>query len=181
MRLIGSTTEWASTWTTYDGAGRKKTVSVPTQTTGTSSDQPANIPVTAWTHDVLGRPLSETRPDATTSTWTHRRQPRDRPVYRRRETIDRDLQWLRQLTEVRQKRSPARRHHHGLLLRRGGRLTSVGMKAPDGVLQSRKFDHDGRGFLRWESQPESEWRPTHTIHGDTFWRRTRAPQTRNSI
>jgi hypothetical protein len=35
------------------------------------------------------------------------------------------------------------------------RLTSVTMRAPNGVIQNRLFDYDGRGFLRWESHPES--------------------------
>lgn len=37
----------------------------------------------------------------------------------------------------------------------GGHLRSVKMKSVGGVLQERTFDYDGRGFLRWESQPES--------------------------
>jgi len=37
----------------------------------------------------------------------------------------------------------------------GGRLRTVQMKAPAGAIQDRIFDYDGRGFLRWESQPES--------------------------
>lgn len=35
------------------------------------------------------------------------------------------------------------------------RLRSVRMAGPSGELQTRIFDYDGRGFLRWESQPES--------------------------
>jgi len=37
----------------------------------------------------------------------------------------------------------------------GGRLVSVKMTGATGVVQQRVFDYDGRGFLRWESQPES--------------------------
>jgi len=35
------------------------------------------------------------------------------------------------------------------------RMISVRMVAADGTTQFRRFDHDGRGFLRWESHPES--------------------------
>jgi hypothetical protein len=37
----------------------------------------------------------------------------------------------------------------------GNRLTSVKMGAGTGPVQNRLFDYDGRGLLRWESQPES--------------------------
>jgi hypothetical protein len=156
MNLFGATTEWASTWTTYDGAGRKKTISVPVQTTGTASAQPVNTPVTTWTYDVLGRPLSETRPDSNTSTWTYRgSRETDRYVGGEKRSTE-TSNGFGQLTEVKQKADPAQgdivtSYSYDI----GGRLTSVSMKAPDGVLQSRKFDYDGRAFLRWESQPES--------------------------
>lgn len=37
----------------------------------------------------------------------------------------------------------------------GSRLIAVRMTEPGGAVQNRIFDYDGRGFLRWESQPES--------------------------
>ena len=37
----------------------------------------------------------------------------------------------------------------------GGQLLTVQMTGSGGVAQSRSFDYDGRGFLRWESHPES--------------------------
>ncbi|HEX2121773.1 MAG TPA: hypothetical protein VHL59_09035, partial [Thermoanaerobaculia bacterium] len=36
-----------------------------------------------------------------------------------------------------------------------GQLKSVKMTGAEGVVQSRVFDRDGRGFLRWETQPEA--------------------------
>jgi YD repeat-containing protein len=35
------------------------------------------------------------------------------------------------------------------------RLVAVAMRGAEGPVQQRLFDYDGRGFLRWESQPES--------------------------
>jgi YD repeat-containing protein len=37
----------------------------------------------------------------------------------------------------------------------GDRLTAVKMAGSEGTIQNRFFDYDGRGFLRWESHPES--------------------------
>jgi hypothetical protein len=159
-----TTTDWAATWITYDAVGRKKTVSVPVQSNASPSAQPANTPVTTWTYDVLGRPTRETRPDLTYSKWTYagKREtsryaggPPGSDRLRSKEIAN----GLGQLVEVHQRTASAASAASDVVTSYqydvGGRLSSVRMVAPGGATQTRLFDYDGRGFLRWQSQPES--------------------------
>src|SRR5205085_1207556 len=60
----------------------------------------------------------------------------------------------------------------------GGRLSSVKMRGAEGIVQSRAFDYDGRGFLIWESQPESGMRSyTYDALGNVLTRSQSAAHT----
>lgn len=148
---------WASTWMTYDGAGRKKTVSVPTQVASASATpRPSAIDATTWDYDVLGRPVLVKQPDQSTTKYTYvgsRETTRfTGNAFRSKEISN----GFGQLVEVRQRTAPSAsdvvtRYQYDA----GGRLSLVRMIAPDQKAQTRVFDYDGRGFLRWENQPEA--------------------------
>lgn len=151
------TSEWASVWSAYDSLGRKKTVSVPFGVaSGDSGAKPTGIPVTSWKYDVLGRPILETRPDGGITEWIYQgSRETERRVAGEHRSTER-YNGMGQLVSVRQRADAT----SGDIITSyaydvGGRLSSVRMIAPDGVLQQRVFDYDGRGFLRWETQPES--------------------------
>ena len=147
---------WSSTWTTYDGMGRKKTVSMPTETSGAAQAQPSNTPLTTWTYDVLGRPLAETRPDQGTTTWIYSGSRKTERYVAGEKRSTEIYNGRGELIEVKQRADAALSDiatTYGYDF--GGRLASVLMAAPGGAAQGRTFDYDGRGFLRWESQPES--------------------------
>jgi len=166
------TPQWSALWTTYGPLGRTmtKTVAV-TATSGDSGSNPA-APATSWDYDFLGRVFKETRPDdsetgieyagvrrktRTSRIWTgvdgdaQTSGIQDTPV-----SVIEEYDGHGRLLTVTENSGPTggvvtTSHRYDV----GDRLTSVKMTGTEGAVQNRFFDYDGRGFLRWESHPES--------------------------
>jgi YD repeat-containing protein len=146
--------EWSNRQTQYDGLGRKTAVSEEEIT-------PAH-----WTtfsnYDAFGRVGRIITPDNSTTNFVYtgaRETTRQTqgggtvPInISSTETYDR----FGRLKEVKENSGT-----HGELVTTsywydaGDRLTAVKMADSSGLVQNRTFDYDGRGLLRWESQPES--------------------------
>jgi len=174
-RLIRSATlgpsGWNATQTTYDCEGRVATTSEP-ESTGQGPPPGALVAAnkTEYKYDALGRTKSATAPDNSTTTFTYvgdRQRTRtagiftggslDTPV-----TVTEDYDGFGRLVSVTEKSGPTTATSvigadvvTTYAYDAANRLTSVKMRASTGSVQNRIFDYDGRGFLRWESQPES--------------------------
>ena len=163
-----STARWITTETKYDGLGRKRSVSVPTATTGTSppsSGFSSSVKVTTSEYDASGRPARIVGPDGSVvrTSWTGNR------VARRSSTIagaggESNVEVIEEydaegrLVSVEEgSGAPTAEFPHGSLVETsyaydaGGRLKSVDAGEP----QERLFTYDSRGFLTTEDHPES--------------------------
>lgn len=148
---------------TYDQLGRRKTVSEAGALSG--------LPVTTFDYDSLGRVQSITGPDGAVTSFAYTgiaKKDREAGIWMGG-TSDTRVKTTEQydgygrLVAVVEKSGPTSatvttgaavttEYGYGP----DDRLFSVTMKAPDGgPVQRRIFDYDGRGFLRWESQPEA--------------------------
>jgi len=162
---------WATVNTTYDVMGRNFTSSLP-EFRSTGSHEfftPAALATTLY--DLYGRMTSVTNPDTSKVEYAYQGL--------RTKTV---TQWM--ATALGQADTPLTKteeyDHRGRLLKiveksgptsstapigadvstlygydPDGRLLSAKMNASGGVVQHRIFDYDGRGFLKWESHPES--------------------------
>lgn len=162
---------WATFNVTYDNMGRKATVSSPEYRTTGSYEFFSPAALTTTLYDLYGRQLSVTSPDTSKIEFAYQ-------GVRTKTTT----QWL--ATALGQADTPVNKvekydHRSRLLevVEKSGptsaadttgddvstvydydpddRLLSVKMTASGGVVQHRTFDFDGRGFLTWESHPES--------------------------
>ena len=148
--------------TIYNALGWPMSVSEPGQPTA----------LTQFTYDPFGRVLSTTLPDgsiATTSYVGNREKTKTTKIRTSTSSTDvpvpvvEQYDGLGRLVSVTEKSGPTSAASPiGALVTTGyeydlaDRLTSVTMnRASTGAVQHRFFDYDGRGFLRWESQPES--------------------------
>ncbi len=149
--------------TYYDALGRKEAVSEPGQTTA----------LTFFTYDALGRVLSVTSPDNSVMTTAYtggRLKTRTSKIRTSTSSTDvavpvvEQYDGLGRLVSVTEKSGPTTaaapigalvKTEYGYDL--ADRLVSVTMNKSvgSGPVQHRFFDYDGRGFLRWESQPEA--------------------------
>lgn len=126
------------------------------------------LPTTTFTYDVFGRVLTATAPDASVVTYDYtgiRQKIRSSKIATPLdpETVVSTAEVydiLGRLTRVSERSGPTTAAAPiGVSVPTdytydvAGRLVSVTMKQGS-VLQQRLFDYDGRGFLRWESQPE---------------------------
>ena len=166
--------EWVGSQTTYDWDGRVLSASEPEPL---GSNRPTGGPLTAGyltstTYDGLGRPKTITVPDGSTTTYTYvgeRQKTRTSKIYTGG-TPDTDVSMMEEydgfgrLRTVTQKSGPTSASAViGVDVKTSytydvaSHLTSVRMSKADntGTVQNRAFDYDGRGLLRWESQPES--------------------------
>jgi YD repeat-containing protein len=130
----------------------------------------ATLPLTSYTYDSFGRVLSATAPDGsissnaytgirkTVSTSKIATAPSVQSTVAKTEEYD----VLRRLIRVTEKSGPTSGQYPlgqdvitEYAYDLAGHLTAVTMNKGASVMQQRRFDYDGRGFLRWESQPES--------------------------
>lgn len=164
---LGPDGNWSATQTSYDGVGRKLSVSEP-ESTGTSAP---TSPLTAtlkttYTYDEFGRPTQVQSPDNSVTTYTYhgirensvRKTIATGATTTTDATTTSDHDSFGRLRKVSEPSGPAPAGAnvdtiYGYDV--GGHLSSVEMKGAEGVVQNRVFDYDGRGFLRWETHPES--------------------------
>lgn len=163
-RIPGS--QWSATWTTLDAAGRPVTKSVPVaSSSGAAGPMPAGTQITSLQYDVLGRVTRETRPDTSYSTivYSGARQidrlvadPGQAEQLRSKELYDGGGR-LVSVTQPSGPTSASAAIGANVVTEYSydpaGRLTNVRMVGSE-TSQTRVFDYDGRGFLRWESHPE---------------------------
>lgn len=165
---------WATSNMTYDAKGRKQSVSSAEYRTGAAYEgssvfTPAHV--SSWVYDVYDRVSSEFRPDNTFTTYSYTGD-RERVTYRQLATAfdqpdtavttTEDFDFQKRLIKVIEKSGPPNQVWPlgtevttNYVYDIGDRLVAVKMSAPDGVMQNRIFDYDGRGLLRWESHPEA--------------------------
>jgi YD repeat-containing protein len=149
--------------TVYDALGRQHTVSE----LGTST----TLPVTTFEYDALGRVTKVTAPDASISKTTFIGDRfKERTSYVRifqsgpdsEVKVSETYDGFGRLIKVAEKSGPTSASIPAgaevtaeYRYDAGNRLTLVKMTGPQNAFQERMFDYDGRGFLRWESHPES--------------------------
>lgn len=188
---------WATLNTTYDAAGHKSTVSSPEYRTAetyepASAFSPAHV--TTYTYDPYGRIAGVTGPDNSQTTYSYvgDRQSTSthyvtadfgQPDQAVTTTSDFDLQ--KRLVRIAEKSGPPNTvwplgtevtTNYGYDV--SNHLISVKMTAADGVVQNRIFNYDGRGFLRWESHPETGMTAyTYDARGNVVTKRQGAADT----
>jgi len=169
---------WSASETAYDAEGRVASKSEPESTgSGPPSGSLIAANKTIYAYDALGRPTAITAPDNSDTTfnyagastkmrtakiWTGSDQPVN--VVEEYDGFGR----LRGVTEPSGPTTSTSVTGNSVLTSYtydvGNRLTGVAMGSVSGTgasrtffgpVQTRVFDYDGRGFLRWESQPES--------------------------
>jgi YD repeat-containing protein len=159
--LPGNTT--AERNTVYNALGWRMSVSEPGHADA----------LTSFTYDPLGRPLEVQTADGSKTNYAYLGDRQKTRTSRIRTsstgTTDTDVQvvedydGLGRLTAVTEKSGPtSATATTGALVKTyyaydlADRLVAVKMsQTAGGPVQQRLFDYDGRGFLRWESQPES--------------------------
>ncbi|HUP61014.1 MAG TPA: hypothetical protein VNA69_11400 [Thermoanaerobaculia bacterium] len=143
--------------TTYDALGRQKTVS--------ELGSAASLPKTTFAYDFAGRVTSATSPDQSVNTFAYtgtRFKSRTSYVAMGSSGTDtattsyEEYDAYGRLLSVKENSGPAGEQVvTAYTYDVGNRLTTVRMSGTNDTVQNRIFDYDGRGFLRWESQPES--------------------------
>ena len=152
--------------TTYDALGRRQKVS--------ELGSAVTLPATSFQFDFAGRVTSVTSPDTSVTTYEYtndRLQTRTAKIALAPSGAPADVQTTEtydsfgRLIAVKEKSGPTSATapvgaevttEYGYDV--ANRLTTVKMKGVEGSqsrIQNRYFDYDGRGFLRWESHPES--------------------------
>lgn len=161
---------WAVSWLTYDPLGRNRTRSIPVErSSGSPAAMPPGTAVTTWDYDSQGRMLKETLPDNSATDYSYtgaRLRTRTSRIWTGVDsavTVSEEQDRHGRLIAVTEPSGPTSASNpSGALIRTeygydpANRLSSVVMNlSVSGPVQRRIFDYDGRGFLRWESQPES--------------------------
>jgi YD repeat-containing protein len=160
---------WVTTETKYDGLGRKRSISVPTATTGTlppSSGFASSVRVTAYEYDEAGRPVRIVSPDGTSArvSWTGTRVAQKFSTIAASGSAETEVEVIEhydaqgRLISVQEgSGAPTVARPAGSLVETsytydaGGRLASVDAGEP----QERTFTYDVRGFLTSENHPEN--------------------------
>jgi len=168
---LGSDGFWSGSETAYDGLGRKKSVSELESTGAAAPTGPLVAALkTLYSYDTFGRPSSVTGADGSVTTYSYsgaRQSKRTVQIATGPATITDSITTfvydalgrLRQVTEPSgpsTSSAPVAANvdtNYGYDI--GGRLSSVAMKGAEGFVQNRIFSYDNRGFLLWESHPES--------------------------
>ncbi len=149
---------WSVRELLYDALDRKTSVSEPVTLTGSSEFTFTPQPRTVFSdYDAFGRARTVTAPDNSKTTFTFKgvsettrtaRIATGQPVDTEAKTTETYDQHGRLLRVRESGPGGAIETAYGYDV--GNRLSAVSMGA-----QSRTFDYDGRGLLRWESHPES--------------------------
>ncbi len=171
--------EWTAQWMTYDGMGRTKASTTPiTVTTSSSGSIPSGTPAASTDYDVLGRVTRVTQPDGSKTIWSYvgdHIKTRTSGIWTGVDgdpasgiqdwpsSVIEEYDGRGRLVAVTEPSGPTTAlNPTGSSIRTeyeydfGDRLATVTMnRSTQGPVQGRIFDYDGRGFLRWESQPES--------------------------
>jgi YD repeat-containing protein len=158
---------WSASETSYDGMGRPSTVSQPESTgSGPPTGALTKAYQTSYSYDAFGRQKTITIPDGSTTTFNYlgaRQKTRTAKIWTGGQAdspfdvveLYDDAGRLAQVTEKSGPTTATSVVGSNVDTVYGydaaDRLISVKM----GSAQNRIFDYDGRGFLRWESQPES--------------------------
>ena len=161
--------EWSAFETSYDGLGRVQTVSEPESTgSGPPSSSLTAAYKTSYEYDELGHQKKITASDGSMSTFTfegERKKTRTANIWDGTtdvavdsvETYD-NLGRLATVTEKSGPTTAASKSGAAVTTTYAydstNHLTFVSANG-SGAVQNRFFDYDSRGFLRWESQPES--------------------------
>jgi hypothetical protein len=172
--------QWSAQWLSYDGMGRNKISTAPVAVASSAATSLSlSTPATIVDYDVLGRVMRQTLPDGSKTTWSYTGdhiKTRATGIWTGVDTnpgLAGDQGTTVSVTEEYDGRgrliavtepsgsttaaSPAgadirTEYEYDL----ADRLTEVTMnRSTAGPVQRRSFNYDGRGFLRWESQPES--------------------------
>lgn len=188
---------WSTVNTTYDTSGRKQTSSTA-EYRSDGAYEPVSVfspaHVTTWGYDLHGRPASELRPDNSQITISYvgdRQKTTTRYLATAFDQSDtavsttQDFDYQGRLLKVVEKSGPPNGGSPlgtdvttNYVYDVGNRLIAVKTTAPDGIVQNRIFDYDGRGFLRWESHPEAGMTSyTYDARGNVLSRRLGAANT----
>ena len=161
-RRMGSSTNWASTWLRYDGAGRKVAVSSTiTTTSGGSATMPSATRETVTQFDVLGRPTTVTAPDnkATLFDYTGMQDVKrtsdiatgaTSSSVKTAEKYDSAGRLIAVIENADATTATTTNYTYDA----EGHLVTVNMPDSNGT-QQRSFTYDGVGFLTSETHPES--------------------------
>ncbi|HYC59155.1 MAG TPA: hypothetical protein VEK79_06265 [Thermoanaerobaculia bacterium] len=169
--MPGATPAWTLRATTLDALGRVDKAHTARNTSTSDYDTAvAGTPATTYRYDGLGRVTQITMPDSSTSTSSYvgeRLKSRTSSIATPSSSttavqVTEEYDAYGRLVKITEPSGPTTaaaplgadvvtEYRYDA----ADHLVSVKMKAPDGVIQDRVFDYDGRGFLRWESQPES--------------------------
>jgi YD repeat-containing protein len=176
-RLIQSASlgpsSWTATETFYDAEGRVGWISEP-ESTGTAAPTGwlTASNKTTYAYDAFGRVVGTTTPDLKTATVAYlgeRQRTRSSPMFiggtgDTNIAVVENYDGMGRLVGVTQMSGPTTslattgaNVQTSYSYDVSNRLLAVKMGRADGTgpLQNRLFNYDGRGFLRWESQPES--------------------------
>jgi len=188
---------WSTVNTTYDASGHKRTASTPEYRTQSAYEAPGVFTpshVTTWGYDLHDRPASELRPDNSQVTFSYVGDRQKTSTQYLATAFDQsdsavtttqDYDYQGRLLKVVEKSGPPNGGSPlgtdvttNYVYDVGNRLVAVKMTAPDGIVQNRIFDYDGRGFLRWESHPEAGMTSyTYDGRGNVLSRRLGAANT----
>jgi YD repeat-containing protein len=160
----GTGTIWTMRETLYDGHDRKKSISEVTEIPASTNEltfHPSQRSVFDR-YDPFGRVEQVTATDGSVSTVSYTgartvtRTSQGGGIVAAPVTLVEEYDSFGRLIAVKENSGPT----GGLVTTTygydvGNRLNSVHMAGTEGIVQNRTFDYDGRGLLRWESQPES--------------------------
>jgi YD repeat-containing protein len=171
-KLAPSGTEWVATETAYDALSRVAWKSEP-ESTGPNppTGSLAAVHKTEYSYDSFGRVTKIRQPDMTSTDFEYfgnREKRRKAWIATSASGVEsqftavEEYDGLGRLISVRENSGPttATNPLGAVVTTTYGYGPSanpiwVKMQGSEGVVQNRIFDYDGRGFLRWESHPES--------------------------